>query len=145
MSSHAALRVGDSEREAAISLLATHFADGRLTQLEHEERMVLALNARTGADLDILFADLPHLGTPTAAAVRRPSRRFAPLRVAQPLLGAAMVLAGVFVVLHLLPVIALVVLVIVVSRILFSSRRGWQGHEGVRRMWHDGVCSGWHR
>jgi Domain of unknown function (DUF1707) len=143
MTSQAALRVGDSEREAAISLLATHFADGRLTQLEHEERMALALNARTGADLNMLFADLPRVGPPTAAAFRRPSRRFAPLRAVQPLIGAAMVLVGVFVVLHLLPVIALVVVVFVVSRSLFGSRRGWHGEAGARGHGHDGVGPAW--
>src|SRR5450631_4292745 len=73
-----ALRIGDAEREAAISSLASHFAEGRLTQVEHEERTELALNARTGRDLDVLFADLPPARRRDGrhpASVSRPSPR----------------------------------------------------------------------
>jgi DUF1707 SHOCT-like domain len=56
------LRIGDSDRDLAIEVLAQHFADGRLTQAEYEERMEAALRARTQSDLAGLFRDLPQLG-----------------------------------------------------------------------------------
>lgn len=55
------LRVGDAERDQALSELGRHFAEGRLTPLEHEERSSAAIAARTQTDLDALFADLPIL------------------------------------------------------------------------------------
>ena len=137
----AALRIGDSEREAAVSSLASHFAEGRLTQVEHAERMELALNARTGRDLDVLFADLPRRTSETGAN-RRPSRgpRFEWL--AAPIFAAIAIGAVIFVVLNLLPIFALIALAIIASRLLFGGRfrrhhwhstNGWYG--GQQRRW----------
>lgn len=56
------LRIGDAERDAAVASLGEHFAAGRLTSEEYEERSTEALNARSGADLRRLFTDLPALG-----------------------------------------------------------------------------------
>jgi hypothetical protein len=127
----AALRIGDAEREAAISSLASHFAEGRLTQVEHGERTELALNARTGRDLDVLFADLPRRGDETGAT-RRPSRGPRLEWIAAPLFAAIFIGAAIFVVVNLLPTIALIVLVLVATRLLFF---------GGRRNWHRGY--GW--
>jgi len=55
-------RVGNSEREAAIALLAEHWHAGRLDPGEHELRVTRARAAVTRADLDSLFADLPQPG-----------------------------------------------------------------------------------
>ncbi|ABK53239.1 protein of unknown function DUF1707 [Acidothermus cellulolyticus 11B] len=66
------LRIGDAERDQAIELLGRHFADGRLTQEEYEERLSAALRARTRADLTALFSDLPQL--PPAVPAVRPRR-----------------------------------------------------------------------
>ncbi len=55
------LRVGDAERDLAAGWLGTHYAAGRLTRVEYDERLAAALSARTRADLDLLFADLPLL------------------------------------------------------------------------------------
>lgn len=52
-------RVGDAERGAAISALAAHRDAGRLTSQEYEDRSVRAGQARTSADLEMLFDDLP--------------------------------------------------------------------------------------
>jgi hypothetical protein len=54
-----AIRIGDHEREAAVRELGGHFTDGRLDAQEYEERTTAAYAARTGADLEPLFADLP--------------------------------------------------------------------------------------
>lgn len=53
------VRIGDAERERAVSEIGEHFAAGRLTRDELDERLELAWRARTAADLAPLFADLP--------------------------------------------------------------------------------------
>lgn len=137
----AALRIGDAEREAAISSLASHFAEGRLTQVEHVERMELALNARTGRDLDVLFADLPRRADETGAT-RRPSRGLRFEWLAAPLFAAIFIGAVIFVIVNLLPIFALVALAIIASRLLFGMRyrrHGWHGgngrYGGPQRRW----------
>jgi hypothetical protein len=62
------VRIGTAEREAAASALSEHFAAGRLDQDELEERLDRAYAAKTGADLELLFLDLPRPGLPVAAA-----------------------------------------------------------------------------
>jgi len=72
------LRIGDAERERAASQLAEHYAVGRLTQDEHAERLDQVWAARTQAELDPVFADLPgHATAPPRPAVgpTRPRRR----------------------------------------------------------------------
>jgi hypothetical protein len=56
------LRVGDTDRLAAANQLAAHTAAGRLTLAEHDQRVGAVWAARTRADLDVLFADLPAIG-----------------------------------------------------------------------------------
>jgi Domain of unknown function (DUF1707) len=53
------MRVGDAERDAAANELREHFASGRLTQDELNERLDRALGAKTRGDLSGLFSDLP--------------------------------------------------------------------------------------
>jgi hypothetical protein len=67
------LRVSDAERQAVTDRLAEHFADGRLDQAEFDARVGRAMNAKTRADLNGLFDDLPETGAP--AATDRPRRR----------------------------------------------------------------------
>ena len=65
------LRGGDHEREQAVSALGEHYANGRLTRAEHADRLDAAWSARTRADLDLLFHDLPVAGfRPTAPSAR---------------------------------------------------------------------------
>ncbi|HYP45807.1 MAG TPA: DUF1707 domain-containing protein [Propionibacteriaceae bacterium] len=52
-------RIGDAERDRAAELLRDHLAEGRLDQGEFDDRVTRALTARTQADLDPLFTDLP--------------------------------------------------------------------------------------
>lgn len=54
-----AVRASDGERDQVVALLQRHFADGRLTQAELEERAGAALAARTRDQLGALTADLP--------------------------------------------------------------------------------------
>jgi hypothetical protein len=136
-----AIRIGDAEREAAISSLTSHFAEGRLTQVEHDERTTLALNARTGRDLDVLFADLPRHGD-GAPATRRPSRGFRIERLIQPLFAVLFIGVVIFVILNLLPFIALFVLAMLAFRLFFGARyrrHGWYGSQG----WYGGSQRRW--
>lgn len=52
-------RIGDAERDRAAGLLRDHLAEGRLDQVEFGDRLTQALTARTAADLEPLFRDLP--------------------------------------------------------------------------------------
>jgi hypothetical protein len=55
------LRVSDQERDQAAQELREHFAAGRLTQDELDERLQQAYAARTERELRALLADLPRL------------------------------------------------------------------------------------
>lgn len=69
-------RIGDAERDVATARLADHFAAGRLDHEEYDERLDAIWSARTRADLDQVFWDMPALAAPRPAppAVRRRSR-----------------------------------------------------------------------
>ncbi|WP_195908965.1 DUF1707 domain-containing protein [Microlunatus sp. Gsoil 973] len=66
-------RIGDAERDRAVQFLQEHHSQGRLDPTEFDERMTAALRAKTQADLDRLFTDLP---SPTP---RSPGSDVAPL------------------------------------------------------------------
>lgn len=67
----AELRIGDADREAAVADLGEHYAQGRLTKEEYDERSDAVWSARTRSDLAPLFADLP--GSAYAGAQRTPA------------------------------------------------------------------------
>ena len=69
LSSDQHLRVSDAERQAVADRLAEHYGDGRLDQAEFDERVGRAISARTRADLNGLFDDLPEpMGPPDTGA-----------------------------------------------------------------------------
>jgi DNA-binding PadR family transcriptional regulator len=49
----------DADRERTVARLGNHFAEGRLTRAELDERLTTALSARTAGDLQRLMTDLP--------------------------------------------------------------------------------------
>ncbi|HEX4671726.1 MAG TPA: DUF1707 domain-containing protein, partial [Solirubrobacteraceae bacterium] len=55
------LRVSDQQREAASAALRDHFAAGRISEDELNERLDAALKAKTEPELNALLADLPKL------------------------------------------------------------------------------------
>jgi len=55
------VRVSDQERERAAQELREHFAAGRLTEEELDDRVQRAYSARTAQELRALRADLPQL------------------------------------------------------------------------------------
>jgi hypothetical protein len=66
------LRIGDSDREAAVSALGEHYAAGRLTKEEYDERADAAWSARTSSQLAPLFADLPRPSAPRPVSTPMP-------------------------------------------------------------------------
>jgi hypothetical protein len=62
------VRIGTPERDAAVAALDAHWHAGRLDPGEHERRITLAKAARTRAELDALFADLPDRVAPRLPA-----------------------------------------------------------------------------
>lgn len=62
------VRIGDAERDQAVSDLGDHFAAGRLTREEFDERADQAMQARFSTDLEPLFVDLPKPAPAQSAA-----------------------------------------------------------------------------
>ncbi len=60
------VRVGDADREAIAAQLREHYADGRLTLEELNERLDQAFAAKTKADLNTVMRDLPQAAQPGA-------------------------------------------------------------------------------
>ena len=60
------VRVGDADREAVAAQLREHYADGRLTLEELNERIDQTFAARTKADLNVVMRDLPQAMRPGA-------------------------------------------------------------------------------
>jgi hypothetical protein len=61
------MRVGHAEREAVAAELREHYASGRLTLEELNERLDKAFAAKTRSDLDALMTDLPSVRPFSAA------------------------------------------------------------------------------
>lgn len=71
MSDSPDIRIGDADRTRALDLLGEHFAQGRLTMPEFEDRSARISAATTRGDLDTVFVDLPAgTDTPSTPAIR---------------------------------------------------------------------------
>ena len=62
------VRIGDADREAIAAQLRDHYADGRLTLDELNERLDQTFAAKIKADLDVVMRDLPHVSRPLTDA-----------------------------------------------------------------------------
>ena len=71
------IRASDAEREAAVDALRHHYAAGRLEADELEERIERAYDAKTRADIEGLFLDLPSDRGRRAAERARAANRHA--------------------------------------------------------------------
>jgi hypothetical protein len=56
------IRISDADRDQVTARLREHFAEGRLTSEELDERITATLNAKTYGDLRPIMADLPGPG-----------------------------------------------------------------------------------
>ncbi|HEY1644624.1 MAG TPA: DUF1707 domain-containing protein [Streptosporangiaceae bacterium] len=61
------LRIGTAEREARAAELREHYAHGRLSLAEFNERLNAVFASVTQEQLDRVTADLPHVRVPSAA------------------------------------------------------------------------------
>jgi uncharacterized protein DUF1707 len=67
------MRASDADREAVAARLRDHYAEGRLTQDELDERVSVALTAKTFGELRTLTTDLPGPAPVPPRAAARPS------------------------------------------------------------------------
>ena len=75
-----AMRAGDGDRHQVVEVLRSALDEGRLSLSEYDERIAVAYQATTYADLNVLLADLPQppqgviaIPAPKAAAKVGPS------------------------------------------------------------------------
>jgi hypothetical protein len=61
------LRIGDADREAAAATLREHYAQGRLTLEEFNQRLDAVFAATTQSQVRHITRDLPHVSSPGTA------------------------------------------------------------------------------
>ena len=126
------LRIGDAERGSAVAALGEHFAQGRLSKEEYDERSEVVWAARTRRDLAPVFVDLP--GPEVLPAPPPPGRvpqRAAPglPHVPRGVLGPVLVALVVLTVLTHLPFVLVGLgLWFLLSRRYAVARPPWAGH-----------------
>jgi Domain of unknown function (DUF1707) len=81
MATQPSLRIGDRERDSVAAELQEHFAHGRLTLEEFNQRIDAVFAAKTQSDLSRITADLPHVRSGGAPL---PSSRRAPMLASGP-------------------------------------------------------------
>jgi DUF1707 SHOCT-like domain len=119
-------RIGDAEREVATARLSDHFAAGRLDHEEYDERLDAIWSARTKADLDQLFWDLPRAVAPAVPA--RPARTGRRGRVVPPFVP--MLVIAILVVVAVLKAAPWVLLIAAGWFLFFRPRRHRHGGHG---------------
>jgi len=121
------IRIGDAERDQAATALADHYAAGRLDHDEYAERLDAIWTARTRADLDAIFHDLPRLVQP-APPVRAAGRGRLPF----PVVALMVLVVGALVLTHL-PVFLLLIAAVVIFKVSRHSGGRGRRHGGARR------------
>lgn len=124
------MRVSDAERQAVADRLAEHFSSGRLDQAEFDDRIGRAMSAKTRADLNGLFDDLPETGAPAATDPTGPTgqpRR----RHRHPILLAALIVFVAIAATHV--VWPLLWIGFLVAIVLFATGTIGHGRPGQRR------------
>jgi Domain of unknown function (DUF1707) len=135
------IRVSDADRDRVTAQLRDHFAAGRITTGELDERLSAALNAKTFGDLRRIMADLP--GPVPALLDAAPSLQVAPawaLRRRHPpliplALLAALLIPGTGWLLAFVSVILVfwLMTLVVGAFALGRSQRRWHHHGGWQR------------
>jgi hypothetical protein len=123
------MRISDSDRESAAARLRDHYAEGRLTAEELDERITAAFNARTVGDLRRVMADLPDSSmaqpdpampfAPPPWALRRRGPRLLPLVLV--VLFAGLLLPGGWVLFAFLKLILLFWLVVALAGMITAA------------------------
>jgi hypothetical protein len=146
------IRVSDADRERVAARLREHYAEGRLSSEDLEERISTTLGAKTFGDLRHVMADLPEPAqvppyarqappwAPRRRAAYRRGPRLWPLALFA--LIAALVIPGAgWLFLAFFKIILLFWLVACVAGIFAVAR--FRRH--VRRHWQSGDDSHWHQ
>lgn len=131
------VRLSDAEREAAVNALSEHYAAGRLTKDEYDDRSQRAFDARFASDLPALFEDLPGGQRASQSVARGP--QVAPWRSAPsgfrrpprflPLVGIAMLgVISAIVVAFNLPWLLLGLFIFFMCRGAAGRRASWNHH-----------------
>jgi Domain of unknown function (DUF1707) len=144
------IRASDADRERITTRLRDHFAEGRLTRDELDERVTAALHAKTLGDLRGLMTDLPEprpllpegglpsRAAPAPAAFVRRGPRLLPLVLLLAFAGLALPGAGL-VFLAAFQFFLLFVLVSGVAALLTGARF----RRRARRQWIQGSHPSW--
>jgi hypothetical protein len=77
------VRASDAERTEVAERLSKHYQEGRLDQAEFNERLDRAMNAKTRADFNGLFYDLPELPDESEKVTKNGQQRFNPVKTQQ--------------------------------------------------------------
>jgi hypothetical protein len=152
------MRVSDADRERVTARLRDHFAEGRLTRDELDERVSAALNAKTVGDLRRLMTDLPG-DSPVAPPVpvmthgpvlvrhHRHGPRLLPLALLL-LLAAVLIPGGGWLVLGLFQIVLVLALVAGLTALFAAARfrrrmrRHWRAGQFRYQSW-DWPAGGW--
>jgi uncharacterized membrane protein len=150
------IRASDADRDRVTARLQEHFAAGRLTREELDERVTAVLHAKTFGELRPVLADLPEPAPAPQRASLQPAGRPWPARRHHPpvapvflllLLTAVLVSSGGWLALALLKVFLLFWLLLMLAGVLVAGRirrrvrRDWQQGHGPR--WGGGPP--WHQ
>jgi hypothetical protein len=136
MASRSSLRASDADREAVAERLRHAAVEGRLEPDELEERLHVALRARTYGDLRRVLADLParSMACERGGAAARPAARAAVVVA----LRVAVTLAIVAAVLVVAAVMAAWWMIWLVVWLAVCGRRSSSGRLGARPPWPRG-------
>ena len=145
------IRISDADRERATARLREHFAEGRLSPDELDERIAAALTAKTAGDVRRIMAGLPDPvpappqarqsppWAPGPGAVLRRGPRIVPLAVFA--LIAALVIPGAgWLFLALLQLILVLWLAACLAGIFAAA----QLRRHILRQWQSGESPCWH-
>jgi hypothetical protein len=117
------LRAADRDRDQVAESLREHYAQGRLTMEEYDERTTAAVSAKTMGDLRALTADLPGLSAPADP----PERAWTPKQMRWIAVGgvvaAVLVLALVTVFGRMVFAVPSWLFILIVVRLLHGRRR----------------------
>ncbi|HXZ63967.1 MAG TPA: DUF1707 domain-containing protein [Streptosporangiaceae bacterium] len=141
------MRISDADRERVTARLRDHYAEGRLTADELDERVTATLNAKTVGDLRPIMADLPEPGPvgpqagpppqhqdPRYAYQRGP--RLVPVALLL-LLFSLLILPGAGWAFFAFIKIALLAWVVLCVAGIFAAARFRRRARRSRRSWHD--------
>ena len=90
------IRAADADRDATANVLRRHYTEGRLNAQEYDERIERCYAAKTLAELDELFGDLPRVEArePEPAHLRHAYRPPWRLAVVAPIVIALIVISA---------------------------------------------------